>query len=560
MCGILAVFSKSTGEISVSKKYGKRIKSLRQLAYKQSGRQRHRGPDYTGVVDMPDHGVVFVQERLRILGVETGDQPFISAKDDIVLVCNGEIYNYLELSAIIAGRRGKYVPRSDCDVVMGLYEEFGSNISHMLTGMYAFALYDKKTKEILVARDPIGIIPLYSGNDDQGNLWVCSEMKCLIGVCDNIQAFRPGTSLRGRIDDLKEECFYQPKWITDIPTTPVDITALRENLVAAIRSHLQCDVPFGALLSGGVDSSIIASVATKIMRERDPNYRLKTFSIGQEHAPDSKYSRIVADYINSDHKHISFTVADALDCIRDIIYQCESYDLPIIRAGIPMYLLARAIKSEGIKMVLSGEGADEIFAGYLYFYNAPNSHDLHFESVKLLLGLRYLHCLRANKSTMAWGLELRVPFLDTNFVDYAMDIAPQDKVPISKTLSNDSAFRIEKHILRTAFSENYLPDEVVWRQKEQLDEGIGYDYIDTLRTFTSGQVSDEEFDNAAHIYPINTPTTKEGFYYRSVFEEIFPSDACANTIVRWMPRLDWGCPIESCGRAQKAHHANQGSV
>lgn len=560
MCGILAVFSKSTGQISVSKKYGKSIKSLRQLAYKQSGRQRHRGPDYTGVVDVPDHGVVFVQERLRILGVDTGDQPFTSANEDIVLACNGEIYNYLELSAVIAGRRGKYVPRSDCDVVMGLYEEFGANIMHMLTGMYAFALYDKKTKEILVARDPIGIIPLYSGCDDQGNLWVCSEMKCLVGVCGNIQAFRPGTSLLGRIDDLKEECFYQPKWITDIPTTPVDIKVLRENLVAAIRSHLQCDVPFGALLSGGVDSSIIASVATKIMRERDPNYRLKTFSIGQENAPDSKYSRIVADYINSDHKHISFTVADALDCIRDIIYQCESYDLPIIRAGIPMYLLARAIKSEGIKMVLSGEGADEIFAGYLYFYNAPNSHDLHFESVKLMLGLRYLHCLRANKSTMAWGLELRVPFLDTNFVDYAMNIAPQDKSPISKTANNGSASRIEKHILRTAFSENFLPDEVVWRQKEQLDEGIGYEYIDTLRTFTSGQVSDEDFNNAAHIYPINTPTTKEGFYYRSVFEEIFPGDACANTIVRWMPRLDWGCPIESCGRAQKAHIVNQGSV
>lgn len=556
MCGILAVFSKSTGEISVSKNYGKHIKSLRQLAYKQSTCQRHRGPDYTGVVDMPDHGVVFIQERLRILGIETGDQPFLSPTGDLVLACNGEIYNYLQLSDVIAQRRGKYVPRSDSDVIMGLYEEFGANFLHMLTGMYGFALYDKKSREILVARDPIGIIPLYRGYDDQGNLWVCSEMKCLVGVCDDVQAFRPGTVLRGRIDDLKEECFYQPKWITDVPTTPVDIKALQENLVAAIRSHLQCDVPFGALLSGGVDSSIIASVATKIMRERDPNFRLKTFSIGLENAPDSKYSQMVAEYINSDHRKIVFKVEDALDCIRDIIYQCESYDMPIIRAGIPMYLLARAIKSEGIKMVLSGEGADEIFAGYLYFYNAPNSHDLHFESVKLMLGLRYLHCMRANKSTMAWGLELRVPFLDTNFVDHAMNIAPQDKVPISKTPNN--AFRIEKHILRTAFSDNFLPDEVLWRQKEQLDEGVGYAYIETLRAFASGRVSDEEFSDAAHIYPINTPTTKEAFYYRSVFEEIFPGDAYANTIVRWIPRLDWGCPLESCGRAQKAHIANQG--
>lgn len=550
MCGILAVFSKSTGEISVSNKYGKHVKSLRQLAFKQSGCQRHRGPDYTGVVDIPDHGVVFVQERLRILGIDTGDQPFTSQNGDLVLACNGEIYNYLELSDVIARRRGcEYVPKSDSDVVMGLYEEFGAIFLHMLTGMYGFVLYDKKSREILVARDPIGIIPLYRGYDDQGNLWVCSEMKCLVGVCDDVQAFRPGTTLRGRIDDLKEECFYQPKWITDIPTTPVDIKALQDNLVAAIRSHLQCDAPFGALLSGGVDSSIIASVATKIMRERDPNYRLKTFSIGLEYGPDAKYSQMVAEYINSDHKHIVFTVDEALDCIRNIIYQCESYDMPIIRAGIPMYLLGRAIKSEGLKMVLSGEGADEIFAGYLYFYNAPNSHDLHFESVKLMLGLRYLHCMRANKSTMAWGVELRVPFLDTNFVDHAMNIAPQDKVP--------SASRIEKHILRTAFSDNFLPDEVLWRQKEQLDEGVGYDYIETLRSFAAGQVSDEEFSDAAHIYPINTPTTKEAFYYRSVFEEIYPGDAYANTIVRWMPRLDWGCPIESCGRAQKAHIANQ---
>lgn len=478
MCGILAVFSKSTtGEIRISKKFGKRLKTLRELAYRQSSCQRHRGPDHTGVVDWPDHGVVFVQERLRILGVEFGDQPFVSDDGNVLLVCNGEMYNYLELSEIITKRRGKkYVPRSDSDIVMGLYEEFGTDIMHMITGMFGFALYDKTTREIFVARDPIGIIPLYRGFDDEGNLWVCSEMKCLVGVCDNVEVFPPGTSMRGRIDNLKEERFYQPKWITEIPTTPVDIAALRKHLVDAVRTHLQCDVSFGALLSGGVDSSIIASVATKIMRERDPNYRLKTFSVGLENAPDFKYSRMVAEYINSDHEEIIFKVEDGLDCIRDIIFHCETYDVTTVRCSIPMVLMARAIKSGGLKMILSGEGADEIFGGYLYFFNAPNTTEFHYELVKRVLALHYSDCLRANKAAMSWGIELRVPFLDTNFVNHAMAIDPQDKIPVAKKPLNGCTPRIEKHVLRAAFSDNFLPDEVIWRQKEQFSDGVGYNW------------------------------------------------------------------------------------
>ncbi|XP_037032175.1 probable asparagine synthetase [glutamine-hydrolyzing] isoform X2 [Bradysia coprophila] len=553
MCGILAVFSKSTGEIRISKKYGKRLKTLRELAYRQSSCQRHRGPDHTGVTDWSDHGVVFVQERLRILGVEFGDQPFVSENGNVLLVCNGEIYNYLELSEVLAKRRGKYVPRSDSDIVLGLYEEFGTDILHMMTGMFGFALYDRTTRQIFVARDPIGIIPLYRGYDDEGNLWVCSEMKCLVDVCDKVEVFPPGTSLHGTIDNLKEERFYQPKWITEIPSTPADITSLREHLVAAVRSHLQCDVKLGALLSGGVDSSIIASVATKIMRERDPNYRLKTFSVGLENAPDFKYSRMVADYINSDHEEIVFKVEDGLDCIRDIIFHCETYDVTTVRCSIPMVLMARAIKSGGIKMILSGEGADEIFGGYLYFFNAPNHSEFHFELVKRVLALHYSDCLRANKAAMSWGIELRVPFLDTNFVNHAMDIAPQDKIPIAKRPLNGCTPRIEKQILRAAFSDNFLPDEVIWRQKEQFSDGVGYNWIDTIRQFASDRVSDADFANAAVTYPINTPSTKEAYYYRSIFEEIFPGDGYARTVMRWIPRADWGCPEDPSGRAQKVH-------
>ena len=587
MCGIFAVIKRTQGgEIDLCK-FGKKYRNLRELAYTLSGRQRHRGPDHTGVVDIPEDGVVFVQERLSIVCVETGDQPFQSSSGNLILAGNGEIYNYLDIARDISSRQGRqYTARSDFDVIIALYEEFGENLLQYITGMFAFVMYDKVTKEILIARDPIGIIPLYKGEDANGNLWLASEMKCLVGVCEKIEVFPPGHSMFGRIDNLQAVQYYQPKWISDVPTSPVNLSTLEQQLVESVRSHLMCDksVPFGALLSGGVDSSLIASIITKIMREKDPNFRLKTYSVGLKNAPDFKYSKIVADFIGSEHKEIIFNVDDAMDTIRDVIYHIETYDVTTVRCSTPMILLARAIKSEGLKMILSGEGADEIFGGYLYFFNAPNKEEFHQELVNRVLALSFSDCLRANKSTMTYGLELRVPFLDTPFINHAMQIRPEDKMPgvrdtgtvnghvengphINGSLQNGHTTepsvpngqsqpgrgRIEKHILRAAFAKNYLPDEVLWRQKEQFSDGVGYSWIDTIRMTATAQVSDQMFSEAARLFPINTPTTKEAFYYRSIFNELFPGDSYANTVQRWVPRLDWGCSEDPSGRAQKTH-------
>lgn len=558
MCGILVILSQ-TGEIRISKKFGKRCTTVREIAYRQSGKQRHRGPDHTGVLELPEHGLIFAQERLAVLCPATGDQPLKSDDGNIILTANGEIYNYLELSADIAKKKGKYTPRGDCDVIIGMYEEFGVDLLTHITGMFAFALYDKKTKNFMVARDPIGIIPLYQGEDDEGNLWFASEMKCLVGICDKICDFEPGTVLFGQCGQLKQTQYYQPKWISEMPTSEADLTLLRQQLESAVRSHLQADAQFGALLSGGVDSSLIASIATKILRERDPNYRLKTYSVGLENAPDFKYSQMVADYINSDHTEIIFHLDEGLDCIRDTIYHAESFDITTVRCSIPMILMTRFIKSEGLKMILSGEGADEIFGGYLYFHQAPNKEEFHQELVNRVLSLHKFDCLRANKATMTYGLELRVPFLDTAFLNHCMHIRPEDKMPGAKNQfkceNGKRPPRIEKHILRAAFADNYLPDAVLWRQKEQFSDGVGYNWIDTIRQYATDKITDEEFSQAADIYPINTPTTKEAFYYRAVFEELFPGDTCAKTVPRWLPRLDWGCEQDPSGRAQKVHTA-----
>ncbi|GAB0096862.1 Asparagine synthetase [Sergentomyia squamirostris] len=569
MCGIFAVISRISGPLKVPQSASGRKESLREFVYRQSGCQRHRGPDHTGVVLVPEHGVAIVQERLALLGIRTGAQPMKSANEDLILAANGEIYNYLEISKDISKRRGEtYTPRSDSDVIIGLYEEFGHDLLHHITGMFSFILYDRSKKTILIARDPIGIIPLYLGEDTDGNLWVSSEMKCLVGVCCDIRAFPPGTFCYGSPDSLIFRSFYEPKWITTIPNHQSNLTLLRRRLESAVRSHLQCDVPFGALLSGGVDSSLIASIATKIMRERDPNFRLKTYSVGLKGAPDFKYSRMVADYIGSDHTEVYFTIEEGLDCIPDIIRHLESYDITTIRASIPMYLLSRFIKSEGLKMVLSGEGADEIFGGYLYFHRAPNPRDFHEETVTRVRCLHLADCLRANKSTMAWGLELRVPFLDTEFVNYAMNIRPEDRMPAAtdQTVSQEILEatdekrvenpKIEKYILRAAFRDNYLPHEVLWRQKEQFSDGVGYQWIDTIKSFSADHVDDEEFQQAKELFPINTPATKEAFFYRQIFNEMFPAETFANTVMKWVPRTDWGCSADPSGRAQAVHIAH----
>lgn len=331
----------------------------------------------------------------------------------------------------------------------------------------------------------------------------------------------------------------------------VDLVHFRESLESAVRSHLQCEVPFGSLLSGGVDSSLIASMATRIMREKNPDFKLSTFSIGLAGAPDFKYSQMVADFIGSDHHEIHFTVEEGLDCLRDIIYHLESYDVTTIRASIPMFIMMRYIKSCGLKMVLSGEGADEILGGYLYFHSAPNTEEFHYETVSRVLNLWSSDCLRANKSSLAWGVELRVPFLDTNFVNYAMSVRPEDR------MITDVNRGIEKFILRQSFAGDYLPDEVLWRQKEQFSDGVGYNWIDTIRTYAGSHISDEEFLMAKELYPFNTPLSKEGFYYRQVFEQIFPNQSCIKTVKQWIPREDWGCPSDPSGRAQNVHVATK---
>lgn len=343
--------------------------------------------------------------------------------------------------------------------------------------------------------------------------------------------------------------YFKEDWITRVPQMTVDLKLFRDALESAVRSHLQCEVKFGALLSGGVDSSLIASIATKIMRERDVNFKLQTFSVGLKDAPDFKYSRMVADFIGSDHHEVHFTVDEGLDCLRDIIYHLESYDVTTIRASIPMFIMMRYIKSCGLKMVLSGEGADEILGGYLYFHNAPNAQEFHYETVSRVLNLWSSDCLRANKSSLAWGVELRVPFLDTNFVNYAMSVRPEDR------MISDTNGSIEKFILRQAFVNNYLPDEVLWRQKEQFSDGVGYNWIDTIRTYAASHISDAAFEKAKELYPFNTPLSKEGFYYRQVFEKIFPNQSSVKTVKQWIPRSDWGCPSDPSGRAQKVHVA-----
>lgn len=546
MCGILAVFS-PTGKINIPNKFGPNVCTIREMAHMQSRKQRHRGPDHTGVVALPDHGVVFVQERLAVIRPATGDQPFKSADGSIIMQANGEIYNFLELSSRVAKVKGQYEPRSDCDVIIAMYEQLGSELVQHILGMYTFTLYDKNTKRLLVGRDPIGIIPLYRGTDEMGNLWFSSEMKCLVGVCDAVENFEPGTLLTVENGKISSTKYYQPSWTKEIPTCKADLKLLHDNLVNSVRSHLQSDVPFGSLLSGGVDSSLIASIATKILRERDPNFKLKTFSIGLENSPDLHYARKVANYIDSDHREILFTIEDGIDCIREAIYHLEAFSFNSVYHVIPFMLLVRFVKSEGLKMVLSGEGADEIFGGYSYFNIAPNAAELHKELVNRVLNMHTFIIRNANKSSMAYGLELRVPFLDTNFLNFVMNIRPDDKIygSLNDFDQNDTnrVPRIEKHILRAAFANDYIPDEVLWRKKERFPDGVGHSFIESVRVYAQSHVSDDDFSRANEIFPIDPPMNKEEFYCRRLFEEMYPGDAYAKTVPNyvvpaWVPRTD----------------------
>ncbi|XP_050083815.1 asparagine synthetase B [glutamine-hydrolyzing] [Anopheles aquasalis] len=552
MCGILCIFrgqqcNKHDATNGCEEKHLD-CRSLREIAFQASSKQRHRGPDHTGVLIDEEEQFALVQERLSVIGVKTGNQPFTSTDGTVHLAANGEIYNFRQMaSAIGENRDAGYEPRSDCDVLGAYYERFGPEaLLTTVRGMFAFVLYDRKVERLLVARDPVGIIPLYVGWDAGGALWFASEMKCLVEHCREVQVFPPGHFFYGRPEEYNPKRYYNPSWIKEIPSNPVDLQELRDRLEAAVESHLQCEVPMGALLSGGLDSSLIAAITARKLHDRSAK-RLKTYSIGLPGAStDHHYARLVANHIGSDHTEIHFTVAEGLDYIRDAVYHSETYDVTTIRCIVPVMLLARYIRSEGLKMVLSGEGADELFGGYLYFHRAPTATEFHHETVRRVQGLHLSDCLRANKGCAAWGLELRVPFLDTDFIQHVMSIRPEDRAP--------GEGRLEKYILRQAFADgDYLPAEVLWRQKEQFSDGVGYSWIDTVSQWATGRVSDEEFSQAATRFPFATPSTKEAFYYRKLFEERFGGASAARTVQRWIPRTDWGCAEDPSGRKQDVH-------
>lgn len=515
MCGIVGIFDIEGG-----------AEGLRQRALVQSGKIRHRGPDWSGIY--VGKTAVLAHERLSIVDPKSGSQPLKTKEGDVILAVNGEIYNHREIREKYA-EKFDFQTGSDCEVILALYKDKGIDFLEDLSGIFAFALYDEAKNEYLIARDPIGVIPLYIGKDADGHLCVASELKALEGFCTEYEVFLPGHYYSSKTKKMTK--WYNRKWtsfdtVKDSKLTSSDI---REALENAVQRQLMSDVPYGVLLSGGLDSSIISAVAKKYsaMRVETGNTQqawwpqLHSFAVGLKGAPDLKAAKEVADYIGTVHHEINYTVQEGLDAIRDVIYFIETYDVTTVRASTPMYLLARVIKSMGIKMVLSGEGADEIFGGYLYFHKAPNAQAFHEETVRKLSKLYLYDCLRANKALSAWGVEGRVPFLDKEFLDVAMNVNPADKMAGNG--------KIEKHILRKAF-EDMLPKSVCWRQKEQFSDGVGYSWIDSLKKITSEAVTDSMMATAAERFPVNTPMNKEEYYYRSIFEEHFPSKSAALTV------------------------------
>ncbi|MCR5455572.1 MAG: asparagine synthase B [Bacteroidales bacterium] len=499
---------------------------LRRRALEQSGKIRHRGPDWSGIY--VGKTAILAHERLSIVDPKSGSQPLKTADGKVILAVNGEIYNHSQIRQQYEGKF-TFLTGSDCEVILALYRDKGINFLEDLSGIFAFALYDEERDEYLIARDPIGVIPLYIGHDADGHLCVASELKALEGFCTDYEVFLPGHYYSSKTGEMTR--WYHRKWTQydAVKDSTLGVSDIRQGLESAVKRQLMSDVPYGVLLSGGLDSSIISAVAKKYSAMRvETNStqqawwpQLHSFAVGLKGAPDLVAARKVADYIGTVHHEINYTVQEGLDAVRDVIYFIETYDVTTVRASTPMYLLARVIKSMGIKMVLSGEGADEIFGGYLYFHKAPNAQAFHEETVRKLSKLYLYDCLRANKSLSAWGVEGRVPFLDKEFLDVAMALNPQDKMAGNG--------KIEKHILRTAF-EDMLPPEVCWRQKEQFSDGVGYSWIDSLKRITSEAVSDEMMATAKERFPINTPMNKEEYYYRTIFEEHFPSRAAALTV------------------------------
>ena len=515
MCGIVGIFD-----------IKEQSSELRKKALRMSQKIRHRGPDWSGIY-CGSHAIL-CHERLSIVDPQSGKQPLYSPDGKQVLAVNGEIYNHQQIRQETASEY-EYQTGSDCEVILALYRAHGINFLERLSGIFAFALYDEERDEYLIARDPIGVIPLYIGHDKDGKTYVASELKALEGFCDEYEPFLPGHYLYSREGVMRR--WYTRDWMEydAVKDNPADIDKLRVGLQEAVKQQLMSDVPYGVLLSGGLDSSIVSAIAQKYAAKRVEDGgqtgawwpRLHSFAVGLKGAPDLEKARCVAEHIGTVHHEINYTIQEGLDAIRDVIYFTETYDVTTVRASTPMYLLARVIKSMGIKMVLSGEGADEIFGGYLYFHKAPSAQAFHEETVRKLSKLHWYDCLRANKSLSAWGVEGRVPFLDRDFLDIAMRLNPQAKMCPGDVM--------EKKILRKAFAD-MLPDEIAWRQKEQFSDGVGYSWIDTLKKITSEQVSDEQMAHAAERFPIHTPLCKEEYFYRSIFEEHFPSKSAALSV------------------------------
>ncbi|MAY53252.1 MAG: asparagine synthase B [Flavobacteriaceae bacterium] len=495
---------------------------------------RHRGPDWSGIFS--NKRALMAHERLAIVDPTSGKQPLFSEDKKLVLAANGEIYNHMQLRKQFENSYN-FQTKSDCEVILALYNEKGASFLDELNGIFGFALYDVSTNEYLIARDHMGIIPLYMGWDKDGTFYVASELKALEGFCTKIELFPPGHYLHSGDSELKR--WYQRDWMEydAVKDNETSIDDLRKALDAAVHRQLMSDVPYGVLLSGGLDSSITSALAKKYADKRIESGdmegawypRLHSFAIGLKGSPDLAAAQKVADHLDTVHHEIHFTIQEGLDAIRDVIYHVETYDITTIRASTPMFLLARAIKAMGIKMVLSGEGADEIFGGYLYFHKAPSAQEFHEENVRKLEKLHMYDCLRANKSLASWGIEGRVPFLDKEFMDVAMRLNPKDKMIVSGQAKPTDRQAMEKWVLREAFGD-MLPEEVAWRQKEQFSDGVGYSWIDTLKEMVNEQVTDEQLQNAQYRFPIQTPTSKEEFYYRTIFEEHFPSDAAALTV------------------------------
>ena len=525
MCGIACIFN-----------IKQQSPELRQKALAMAKRIRHRGPDWSGIYC--GGSAILAHERLSIVDPQSGGQPLFSPDRKQILAVNGEIYNHRDIRAGFAGKY-EFQTGSDCEVILALYREYGIDFIEKLSGIFAFALYDEERDEFLIARDPIGVIPLYIGRDADGKVYCASELKALEGMCDEYEPFLPGHYYWSR--EGKMQKWYKRDWteyeavkerytgMSADEAYKAQVDDVRTALEDAVKRQLMSDVPYGVLLSGGLDSSVISAVAKQFADKRVETDgkqdawwpQLHSFAVGLKGAPDLEKARLVAEHIGTVHHEINYTIQEGLDAIRDVIYYIETYDVTTVRASTPMYLLARVIKSMGIKMVLSGEGADEVFGGYLYFHKAPDARAFHEETVRKLSKLHLYDCLRANKSLSAWGVEGRVPFLDKEFLDVAMRLNPAVKMCPGK--------EIEKKVVRDAFS-SLLPQEVAWRQKEQFSDGVGYSWIDTLKAITSEAVSDEQMAHAAERFPINPPQNKEEYYYRSIFEEHFPSESAAKSV------------------------------